>query len=459
MNSPKFEITACLPFVELSQESTIQIGPVLFWPASKSAEFIEKEHQLLFQSYIQSIFQIKTKIAPENSQLINTVTLTPEGTTCLSISSDVPPHLREQLIVDALYSLYFICNFRNLYYGSEVLKFEPFRKVIPASLNFLQKKENWEACHIEEMKREETVCIHLFDQEMNVALGKALSSIYQSSVDNNQKSVEGFQRVIRSIRFLVDRFFQRFVNLFANEGLHFKEDLFEPEDILFLASSFDCLFNIDQKEPAADFKHKLRPMLHLKYSRPVEIFWKWADDFYEVRRRIVHRGEMPEPIFKSNPNFEISHLMIGIKLFIYAVYNTLFEYHLLAPVHFDAYTPPDFRWIHPEEILLFFWTESSLLENLNVFIKRGQEESADKELFAEISLLSDLFLSIYERYYLHPEREQVKFIPTPLYEIKENGLRIIEMIEHEMAEHPHGRLLYAIPTDLLEALKERLILR
>lgn len=451
----KLETYACLPFVELAHESSIQMGPVLFWPASRFQEFIDPEHQEQFKNYINSISQIKTRIKSEKDQLINTVVLNPEGATCISIASDIPAQQRDQIMVDALYLFYFSCVFRNLYYGHEILSFEVFRKVIPASIEFINDNSNWEGVHIEEINREETICIHLFDQEIYEGLGKALSTIYQPGNTHDSDTVDDYKCLIRSIRYLVDRFFQRIKNLFG-KGMNFSEDLFEPEDILFLSSSFESLFNINDKDPSADFKHKLRPMLHLKYSRPVEIFWKWVDDFYELKRKIIHQGSSPDPIFRLNPNFEISHVMLGIKLFIYAVYSKLFQYHLIAPIHFDSFTPPDFRWIHPEEVLLFFWTESSLIRKLSVFIKRAQNQQEDSELLAEISLLSDLFLSIYERYYLHPQTNHVRFMPSPLDKIMENGKQIIEMIEYEQINHPHGRLLYSIPTDLLTALKDRL---
>lgn len=454
VNIVKQEIYACLPFVELAHESTLQMGPVSFWPASKFHEFLEPDAYEQFQNYMHSISQIKARLQTDQNQLVNTVTLNPQGTTCISISNDVPPNLRNQMIIDSLYLLYFTCIFRNLYYGNEILSFEVFRKVIPASLDFINDRKNWEGLHIEEINREETACIHLFDQEIYVGLGKALSEIYQTSTIS-QEIVDGYRRLIRSIRYLVDRFFQKFVNIFG-KGLNFSEDLFEPEDVLFLSSSFESLFTIDDKDPAADFKHKLRPLLHLKYSRPVEIFWKWVDDFYDLKRKIVHQGSSPDPIFRLNPNFEISHVLLGVKLFIYAVYYKLFQFELVAPIHFDSFTPPDFKWIHPEETLLFFWTESSIIRKLNVFIKRAQESQKDQESLSEISLLSDLFLSIYERYYLHPQSNQVRFKPSPLDKIEENAKQIIHMIEYEQANHPHGHLLYAIPNDLAIALKDRI---
>lgn len=446
----QFQLYACLPFIELAEETTLELGPVCFWPSSKGASWLEPENLDSFHNYIQTISQIKTHLG---SKQANTVFLKPQSTTCISIAVDVDPQLREQLIVDAIYCFYFICNFRNLYYGAEVLPYDAFKKMIPATIPFISDRTKWESLFINEKNREETLCIHQFDNEILPALGKILKAIYFNS--NETTELDPYRRVIRSIRYLIDRFNPRFMNLIYKE-IELKESLFEPEDILFLSCSFESLFDIDDKNPTADFKHKLRPMLHLKYSTPVEIFWKWVDDFYNVKRKVVHSGSTPDPIFRSNPNFEISHIMLGIKLFIYATYHSLFQMGLLSPVHFDKYTPPDFRWIHPEEILLFFWTESSLLTKLDTFIKRAQETEEDKELYAEISLLCDLFLSIYERYYSNPEGNFVKFIPTPSKEILETGKSLLNTLKIEQKERPKGKLIYSIPNDLENVLKERL---
>ncbi len=451
----KHEIYACLPFIELASEASIQIGPVSFWPSSKFAGQINAQDEETFQEYLHSIMQVKTQINNEDQHYVNTVTLTPHETTCISVSVDVPVEQRDHVVIDSIYLLFFACTFRNLYYGNEIISFGAFRKMVPASIDFISNKKNWEGLHIDETRRVETACIHLFDEEIYLGLGKALSAVYAKESNYDQETLDGYKCLIRSIRYLVDRFMQRFVNL-IDKGLNLNQNLFNPEDILFLASSFESLFNIDDKDPAADFKHKLRPMLHLKYSRPVEIFWKWVDDFYELKRQIIHQGASPHPLFKSNPNFEISHVLLGIKLFIYAVYYKLYQYQLITPIHIDDYTPPDFKWIHPEEILLFFWTESSIIRKLSVFIKRAQTNTEENELFAEISLLSDLFLSIYERYHLHPIHDHVKFKPSPMSKIESNAKEIIQMLTHEEKNSPQSRLFFSVPSDLIEALKERL---
>lgn len=452
-HSPHYQIYACLPFVELAQEASIQIGPVRFWPASKYTQYVEEEYHEAFQAYMESIGQIKAQSGGKKTKWINTVKLNLAGTTCLSISNHVPQSQREAVLIDSLYLLYFACIFRDLYYSNEIPSFNAFRKIIPSSLDFIQARQNWENLYINETYREETVCIHLFDQEICKGLGKTLSAIFEErSSPIDPTTVHAYKRLIRSIRYLVDRFFQRFVNL-VEKGLNFSEELFEPEDVIFLASSFEALFDINDKQVTADFKHKVRPLLHLKFSKPLEIFWKWVDDFYEVRRKIVHGGITPDPLFRINPNFEISHILIGIKLFIYSAYYTLHSHHLLHSTHEDPYTPPDFKWIHPEEILLFFWTEGSLLNKLKVYVKQAEDESKREEVYADIHLLTSLFVSMYERYYSNPHNHEIRFIPTPLADIQHTGEQLLENLNHAT---DHDRLMKVIAPRFKQCLKKRL---
>jgi hypothetical protein len=450
-------VYACLPFVELAQQACIQMGPVSFWPASRFKEFIDPNLQNNFQNYLNSMSQIKAA-TEKNTAFINTVKLEPHGNTYISIDQGVAKEHKEQLLVDSLYLLYFACTFRNLYYNNEIPKFGPFRKMIPADLEFIQEPANWSHLHIAETDREETVCIHLVDQEFCDALGKMLSAIYLPNQAIAQEIIHDYKRFIRAIRYLVDRFFQRFVNLFE-KGLKLPEIIFEPEDVIFLASSFEALFDLDERHATADFKAKLRPLLHMKHSKPIEIFWKWVDDFYEVRHKIVHSGMTPDPIFKLNPNFEISHILIGIKLFIYSAYYSLYKYNLLHSVSSDAYNPPDFKWIHPEEILLLFWTEKHLLRKLSHFLKRIIEDKVDhqEELLADVHLLASLFVSMQERYYYSHYLGDVKFIPCSLQELQKEGFQILALLEKSTHDRAfHKNLLKSIPTHFIDYLKVRL---
>ena len=56
-----FLLYAYLPFVELAHESMIQFGPVIFWPASKSEEFLPQHLHSSFNDYLQVVGQIKAR--------------------------------------------------------------------------------------------------------------------------------------------------------------------------------------------------------------------------------------------------------------------------------------------------------------------------------------------------------------------------------------------------------------
>jgi hypothetical protein len=431
---PAFSLYACLPFVELEYESPIQMGPVLFWPSSKYQEYMPAQDIPLFQEYLHSVSQVKVLASNNPHALLHTTTLAPHTITCVSLDQHVKPELKELALIDAIYLLYFACTFRNLYYTTEIPSFQAFRKMAPASAEFIQHKSNWEHQYISEIQREDPVCLHLFDLDICNGLGKALEAVYgSSSLTTNE--LHFYKRLIRSIRYLIDRFFQRFVNLF-DKGLHLSSALFEPEDIIFLASSFEALFDLQEHQTASDFKHKLRPLLHLKYSTPIEVFWKWADDFYEAKRKIVHGGDNLDLIFQANPNFQVSPILIGMKLLIYAVYYQLFRHQLIPSQSLDPYTPPDFKWIHPEELLLFFWPEEKILAKLALFLNQLVEHPDNQELQAEVKLLSHLFVAMYERY--HQKKTDMNngllFIPTPIESLKPDAGVILEILDREPEE-------------------------
>lgn len=435
-----------------------QLGPVVFWSASKFKEFLPSHFCPSFQEYIEVVSQTKIGGNEQEKLLINPISSSLKNATCVLISEDIPPDIRKFLFIDSLYLLYFACTFRSLYYGQEIPSFNPFCKMIPALEEFIKDKPNWENLCIHENEQEEPIYLHIIDPEICQGLGKALEAIYLPSNSEEQELIQAYKRLVRSIRYLVDRFIQRFVNLLG-KGLHFSKEIFEPEDIVFLASSFESLFNIDNsQEAAADFKHKLRPLLHLKYSRPVEIFWKWVDEFYKVKHRAIQGDFFLDLLFRLNPNFEVSHIILGIKLFVYSVYYQLFTYQLLRSKHTDPYTPPDFKWIHPEEVLLFFWTEESVLEKISLFIKQYKQAPLKEELLADMHLLTTLFVSLYDRYYLSKQmkRGEIRFIPSPLSSLIGEINYILKEIKEMQNQDPQSSFLQFIHPYFIEVLEDRL---
>lgn len=404
MSSKK--IYACLPFVELPKGEGIDFGLVHFWPSSEAAKFIEKPVLPDFQDYFETIRIIK---AQKEKELITTTPLPLSALTCISIDDSINQELRETLLIDALYLLYFAISFRNMYYNAEVPKMKAFSKILPASEEFIQNKDIREKAFIAEAKREEVACITWVDEEICEALGKELQAIY--SKDTDPKTRDDAIRLIRSIRFFVDRFFSKFENLLSSD-IQLQDTLFEPEDTLFLASSFEVLLDINEKNPASDFRYKVRPMLHLKFSKPVELFWKWVDAFYLLKKQVIHGTIKPEDRFLDNPNFEVSLVHIGIKLFIYMTYYKLFKSKLIHASDDDSFAPPDFKWIHPQELLLYFWTEESLFRKISLLLIQMQKGNATPENESDLKLLTSLFVNFMERFYTQKELPFTRFLPS-----------------------------------------------
>jgi hypothetical protein len=109
------------------------------------------------------------------------------------------------------------------------------------------------------------------------------------------------------------------VSLFGN-NLNIPHLYFEAEDIVYLATSFEALFDLSDEHPHIEFKHKLRPMLGLRYSNSVELLWQWVDGFFSLREQIIHGRPLTETSFQANPNFDISYFYLVMKLFLYGVY-------------------------------------------------------------------------------------------------------------------------------------------
>ena len=406
---------ACLPFVELPEGEEIAMGPVHFWPSSVADEYLSSPGLASFQSYLGKVIADKRSIA------------------CVSIDEQVQENLRDALLVDALYLLYFAVSFRNVYYNAEILKIRSFTKILPATEMFLSATACWDKACIAESQREEIVCINWLDKEICQALGKALEAVYLQNGDH--KMQDASIRLTRAIRFFVDRFFSKFETLFSSD-LH--PELFEPEDTLLLSSSFDVLLNIDEKHATADFRQKIRPMLHLKFSKPIELFWKWVDAFYLLKKQVIHGTPIPNDLFRDNPNFEVPLLHIGVKLFIYTVYYKLFKIHLIHSENGDRFTPPDFKWIHPQEVLLFFWTEESILRKISLLLMRD----TTAENLSDLKLLESTYVNMMERFFhtahpfaeFHPaSKETLEPYLTPIFNHEDLSLEFLLCLKKRFA--------------------------
>lgn len=381
---------ACLPFVEFTRREGIAMGPIHFWPSSEAESNLREDFSTKFKNYLKKA----------NKEF------TSRPIACISIDETIPEERKEPLLIDGIYLLYFASNFRNVYYSNEILKLSSFTKILPANEEIVQNKN----IAIGEQSREKIACISWIDEEIANALGKALSNVYEPNGDrsNFDESI----RLVRAIRFFVDRFFSKFENLLT-VGLELPPNLFEPEDILFLASSYDVLLTIDDKQASSDFRQKIRPMLHLKFSKPVELFWKWVDEFYTLKKQVAQGAAKVDHQFTANPNFSVPLMHIGLKLFIYVLYYQLYQYHFIPNTTKDKFSPPDFRWIHPEEVLLFFWTEESLLRKISLLLMQIREGKLSAENQSDIHLLSTLFVSLMEKFYSQSPSRYIQYLPSP----------------------------------------------
>jgi hypothetical protein len=344
----------------------------------------------------------------------------PSSMTCISIADSIPAESKEGVLIDALYLLYFVVAFREVYYDQEIPSIEPYTKYILAENGLVLDKTH------------PVTCIHRVSSLCD-GLGLALE---KSPTDPNAR------RMIRSVRYFVDQFFKKFVNLSAENG----GKNYLPENLLSLATSLEGLFDISEKTGYNELRQKLRLMLHLNFSTPLEILWKWVDEFYELKEKIIRGKETSEVLFQANPNFIVSHLYLGVKLYIYSVYFHLFKYQLkqirdmkgakseTQLQNLFRFIPqgipsigvgkeikvslpekiqelkklehaeekgwilqPEFSGIHPDEFLMYFWTQTSILRKLASFLKQSKDNLQQQDLKSDLKFLSHLYVSILKK--------------------------------------------------------------
>jgi hypothetical protein len=167
-------------------------------------------------------------------------------------------------------------------------------------------------------------------------------------------------------------------------------------------------FSEDKRYTQHKFKVKLQNLLAVEYSKPKEVLNKWVAGFYELRSKIVHGEEMPDPIFKGNPNIEVSYIRLGVKIFVVAFYYELIGNGWIEPNFGDDWLKRDF--------LVFFWPEIDLLESIKgVLVQLKQQKNFDKFPFLEIldlEKLEEWYVKIYGDVAKHPYIHGIKFIPS-----------------------------------------------
>ncbi len=414
----RFRLHACLPFVQLCAPEGILMGPVFFWPADQAERYVDQTMLPLVNDYLAAVSQVK--VWCDEHTCHDTTKIPTSSMTCVSIDSQVNPDLRDSLLIDSLYLLYFCGAFSHLFAAADAPSLNVFTKILPASYDFIQNRDNWQEAHLLEAQREGTVILEKFDLEMCAGLGHALACGYGTDSCRSSTDTAKIQSLVRAIRYFVDRFFERFEHLIGN-GLHVPPVFYEAEDIVFLTTSFEALFDLSEEHPNIDLKHKLRPMLSLRYSNAVELLWQWVDGFFSLRDQIIHGLPLPDPIFAANPNFAISYFYLGMKIFLYGVYWRLHSYQLIPPIEMIPGRPLHFKWVAPEEILVFFWPEEALLNRIHRIMTELKQNNQQPELQHDLSFLSSLMLHILDYHYKGSDTFQqiVQWTPTPLVRIEQ----------------------------------------
>lgn len=237
------------------------------------------------------------------------------------------------LLSDALFLLYFSCNAYKIYNGKTP---DPIR-------SFFQMQESIQKVHLTK---------DLIDSTIFPAFSELLFWAYTFGSPKKDES----KKFIQSILFLLNRY------------------LTSPEDwecpvwhhYLELSLGFEALFNLNSLQPQAELRQKLRPLLHLKFSSPVELLWRWVDLFYAAKILLL-KGQTPRDLyFKANPDIKSPLYLIGEKLLIFSIYDLLFQWHLSLGIAGTETTPDRFAKIPPEIVLVYFWTKETIEKKLTL---------------------------------------------------------------------------------------------
>lgn len=440
MENRKYEIYACLPFVQLHTEQAVALGPVRFWPARLADRFVSDQLRGKLADYLSNVTRVQVRI---NNELLETGALADDCVTCVSLDATVAPELRESLLIDSIYQLFFCSAFSHLFDTATVPPIELFTKFLPASPVFLENRAGWDQLHITEAQRKQPVVLPEFDQEMCRGLGHALSCSYELDTCTSAAETRQVQSLIRSIRYFVDRSFGRFENLLS-EGQTISPWTFEPEDIVLLVTSFEGLFHLKEEIPHIDLKHKLRPMLGLRYSTTVELVWNFVEGLFHLRDQVVHGQPLPDVFFRANRSYAISYFYLGIKLFLYGVYWRLHSCKLITSLDGEvAWRPLHFHWVSAEEILAFFWPEEELLERL-IKLSEALTVQDDDSMRHDQDLLERVFIHMVDTYAMGQKLEGVTWTPLEQKKVKMLADRLLALtpstLSQEFVDRLHRRV-------------------
>jgi hypothetical protein len=353
-----------------------------------------KPHALLpFIQFKEPIFLGPIVCAPvsniQNASLLNKIeSMGCLDATCIFHHDDIPLAQLDSVLVDGLSLIYFSLMYKDLYNDNKLPRLYPFTKVVLLDRELTDNKLCVSA------KKEK---VDIINPKMVQTLGDLLSEIYMSN-----KPSHDLQKVVRAIRFFIDRMHNKVENIVAKgkNELHF-----EPEDAVFLSKSFETLFNIDGHQPMHVYKQQMRLMLDLNFSKPVELLWKWIDGFLAYAK-LISLNESANPYFLDNENIKASYLHIGSKIFIY---NVCYKLNLLDTSEIDA-----------RDLLIFFWPELGILRKMALVVIQLEQNNKTPSLNTDLDMLSNMYIKYVDQFSKKPEdTDKLTFIDSPKDSVKD----------------------------------------
>ncbi|NGX57709.1 MAG: hypothetical protein K940chlam3_00603 [Chlamydiae bacterium] len=431
MQNDPYKMYICLPYLYLTEENPLGLGPIRFYPSSKFDDYVSQDEQKEIEEYLRE------------SPSIN------KGTS-ICVHPDIREESIPELLIDAVYVLYFAATYEKLYHNYEPPRFGPLTQIVPASESVVKNPANRESLKSLDLKESHILEISIQDDVMLKAMGEVLNGAFLE--DHKLDQVE-CRRIIRSIRYFIHCFHDKFRDLLGS-GFLMGHKHFEPEDFLFLVTAFETLFNINPEIPNSDFKQKLRPIIHLKFGKPLEIIWKWIDGFYAIKNEVVHEGTLPDGTFRENHNFEVPYISFAIKLFIYSIYHKLFKMDLLPAHVTESYRPIAFHGIEREEVILFLWPEKELLKKISILIMQLTHGKVTDETVADVSMLAHVYQHMLR--YHKSLQDPIKFIPTSKEELKKVVVAIENLSDDDFEyEGKKVHVQELMPEGFLDVLNRR----
>lgn len=411
------ELFACLPYVKMSLDDGVPLGPVHFWPVSSAGRFLSESDAAIIQRHIPD----------------KTVTM-------VSINDEVPLENRGSLLIEAIYQLYFCSAFCHSTIGIEAVSLTAFTKIIPSPIECAQDDRCRATMVPSPSNSEQSEAIICVDEQIRVGIANVLNQIYLPNSEISAEEKKKRLSMLRGIRYFVDRFYRKFESLIGNRTFDF-EKLHQPEDIIFLIASFESLLSLTESNPQFELKQQMRSIFALRYTESIDSLWNWIDGLYRIKNESMKGNDAIDIYYRRNPNFTVSYFYLGVHVFLYAVHAEMFRKGLISLEGQDESASPDFTWIKSQNVLIFLWPEKAALKQVYAVLNRPPEKRIHLDR-VNFHFFTVVFSNYMKNYYLtdFQNDEHLEFHPTPIEEIREVGEKILGLFESEKWDITKGEL-------------------